>query len=119
MSIARRPTQQTTSQHVFSLSVDAAEVEAFSMWKEGAPFIFLNTGKSAEHGRFDAAHELGHLVLHRHEAPSGREADRHYRTLCIEISQTGISQAGTRRSAAGNIAGLGEGLCRPSSRGTR
>jgi hypothetical protein len=41
MSIARRPTQQTTSQHVFSLSVDAAEVEAFSMWKEGVPFIFL------------------------------------------------------------------------------
>jgi Zn-dependent peptidase ImmA (M78 family)/DNA-binding XRE family transcriptional regulator len=61
---------------VFSLSVDAAEVDAFSMWKDGVPFIFLNTGKSAEHGRFDAAHELGHLVLHRHGAPSGREAER-------------------------------------------
>ena len=60
---------------VFSLSVDAAEVDAFSMWKEGVPFIFLNTGKSAEHGRFDAAHELGHLVLHRHGAPNGREAE--------------------------------------------
>ena len=45
---------------IFSLSVNAAEVDAFSMWKDGVPFIFLNTGKSAEHGRFDAAHELGH-----------------------------------------------------------
>ena len=61
---------------VFSLSVDAAEVDAFSMWKDGVPFIFLNTGKSAEHGRFDAAHELGHLVLHRHGSPNGREAEQ-------------------------------------------
>jgi Zn-dependent peptidase ImmA (M78 family) len=61
---------------VFSLSVDAAEVDAFSLWKDGVPFIFLNTGKSAEHGRFDAAHELGHLVLHRHAAPSGREGEQ-------------------------------------------
>jgi Zn-dependent peptidase ImmA (M78 family) len=28
--------------------------------------IFLNTRKSAERSRFDAAHELGHLLLHRH-----------------------------------------------------
>jgi Zn-dependent peptidase ImmA (M78 family) len=32
--------------------------------------------KSSEHGRFDAAHELGHLVLHRHATPHGREAER-------------------------------------------
>ncbi len=61
---------------VFSLSIDAREVDAFSMWKESTPFVFLNTQKSAEHGRFDAAHELGHLVLHRHAAPQGREAER-------------------------------------------
>ena len=61
---------------VFSLSVDAAEVDAFSLWKEAVPFIFLNTGRSAEHSRFDAAHELGHLVLHHHGAPGGREAER-------------------------------------------
>jgi Zn-dependent peptidase ImmA (M78 family) len=61
---------------VFSLSIDAKEVDAFSMWKDGVPFIFLNTGKTAEHGRFDAAHELGHLVLHRHAAPNGREAEQ-------------------------------------------
>lgn len=61
---------------VFSLSVDAAEVDAFSMWRQSTPFVFLNTQKSAEHARFDAAHELGHLVLHRHGSPHGREAER-------------------------------------------
>ena len=61
---------------VFSLSVDALEVDAFSMWRQTTPFVFLNTKKSAEHSRFDAAHELGHLVLHRHGSPQGREAER-------------------------------------------
>jgi Zn-dependent peptidase ImmA (M78 family) len=60
---------------VFSLSIDAAEVDAFSLWKDSLPFVFLNTRKSAEHSRFDAAHELGHLLLHRHAAPGGREAE--------------------------------------------
>ena len=60
---------------VFSLSLDAAEVDAFSMWRQSTPFVFLNTKKSAEHSRFDAAHELGHLVLHRHGSPQGREAE--------------------------------------------
>lgn len=61
---------------VFSLALDAAEVDAFSMWRQSTPFVFLNTKKSAEHGRFDAAHELGHLVLHRHGSPQGREAEQ-------------------------------------------
>jgi Zn-dependent peptidase ImmA (M78 family)/DNA-binding XRE family transcriptional regulator len=61
---------------VFSLSIDAREVDAFSMWRDATPFVFLNTQKTAEHSRFDAAHELGHLVLHRHAAPHGREAER-------------------------------------------
>src|SRR2546428_7715869 len=61
---------------VFSLAIDAKEVDAFSMWHDSKPFIFLNTMKSAEHSRFDAAHELGHLVLHRHGEPQGQEAER-------------------------------------------
>ncbi len=61
---------------VFSMFEDTAEVDAFSLWRTTAPFVFLNTMKSAERSRFDAAHELGHLVLHRHAgAPSGREAE--------------------------------------------
>ena len=61
---------------IFSLSVDADEIDAFSMWRENTPFIFLNTRKSAEHSRFDAAHELGHLAMHRHGAPQGQDAER-------------------------------------------
>lgn len=61
--------------HVFSLSVDSKQVDAFSMWQDGHPFVLLNTFKSAEHGRFDAAHELGHLVLHRHGAIRGKEPE--------------------------------------------
>jgi Zn-dependent peptidase ImmA (M78 family)/transcriptional regulator with XRE-family HTH domain len=56
---------------IYSLAIDAKEVDAFSMWKGGVPFMFLNTTKSAEHCRFDAAHELGHLVLHQHAQPQG------------------------------------------------
>jgi Zn-dependent peptidase ImmA (M78 family) len=61
---------------VYSLAIDAKEVDAFSMWHGERPFIFLNTFKSEEHCRFDAAHELGHLVLHRHGSPQGPDIER-------------------------------------------
>lgn len=61
---------------VFSLAIDAIEVDAFSLWKGNVPFVFLNNLKTSEHSRFDAAHELGHLVLHRHAAPKGLDAER-------------------------------------------
>jgi Zn-dependent peptidase ImmA (M78 family) len=61
---------------IFSLAIDAHEVDAFSMWKAATPFVFLNNNKSSEHSRYDAAHELGHLVLHRHGGPRGREAEQ-------------------------------------------
>ncbi|ALJ29441.1 XRE family transcriptional regulator [Stenotrophomonas acidaminiphila] len=47
---------------VFSLAEETRDVDAFCIWHEGTPFVFLNTMKSAERSRFDAAHELGHLV---------------------------------------------------------
>lgn len=47
---------------VFSLAEEAREVDAFCTWYDCKPFVFLNTMKSAERSRFDAAHELGHLV---------------------------------------------------------
>lgn len=47
---------------VFSLAEEAREVDAFCTWHGSKPFVFLNTMKSAERSRFDAAHELGHLV---------------------------------------------------------
>lgn len=57
----------------FSLVDECREVDAFSFWHQGRPFVCLNTRKSAERSIFDSAHELGHLVLHRdHGAPRGR-----------------------------------------------
>lgn len=66
---------------VFSLCEDTNNVDAFSCWRGDNPFVFLNTFKSTERSRFDAAHELGHLVMHRHGAPQDSrqaesEADR-------------------------------------------
>lgn len=66
---------ETKGVRVFSLSEDTKNVDAFSCWRNGEAFVFLNTFKSAERSRFDAAHELGHLVLHRHGGPQGREAE--------------------------------------------
>jgi Zn-dependent peptidase ImmA (M78 family) len=52
---------------IFSLPVHDREVDAFSFWRADRPFIFLNTGRSAERMRFDLAHELAHLLLHRQD----------------------------------------------------
>lgn len=61
---------------VFSLAENTRDIDAFSFWRGETPYIFLNTLKSAEHSRFDAAHELGHLILHRHGEPAnGRRAE--------------------------------------------
>lgn len=61
---------------VFSLNEDTKNVDAFSCWRNDQPYVFLNTFKSTERSRFDAAHELGHLVMHRHGAPQdSREAE--------------------------------------------
>jgi Zn-dependent peptidase ImmA (M78 family) len=49
---------------VFSLADDCREVDAFSLIRDDRPLVFLNTDRSAERQRFDAAHELGHLLLH-------------------------------------------------------
>ncbi|MFI9723820.1 helix-turn-helix domain-containing protein [Streptomyces sp. NPDC052396] len=61
---------------VFSLAPDCLDADAFSTIKAGTPFVFLNTRKSGERGRFDAAHELGHLTLHcEHRIPHGRNSE--------------------------------------------
>lgn len=44
-----------------------ASLDAFSNWavEEEVPYFILSEGKSAVRSRFDAAHELAHIVLHR------------------------------------------------------
>lgn len=57
---------------VFSLAEDFLDVDAFSIYWHSMPYVWLNTRKSGERGRYDAAHELGHLVLHSEDRkPSG------------------------------------------------
>lgn len=49
---------------VISLSEDTANVNAFSFWRDGKPYVFLNNFKTPESSIFDSAHELAHLLLH-------------------------------------------------------
>lgn len=46
-------------------------LDAFSQWgtPEERPFVVLGARGSPARARFDAAHELGHMVLHRHLDP--------------------------------------------------
>lgn len=55
----------------------ADRVDAFSHWISGRPLIVLNSTKNdAARSRFDAAHELGHLVMHRDAHPGSAIAER-------------------------------------------
>jgi len=51
---------------VFSLAENNKDIDAFSVWRNEVPYVFLNRFKSAERSRYDAAHELCHLCLHKH-----------------------------------------------------
>jgi len=71
---------ETHGIRVLSLCENTASVNAFSFWRDDKPYIFLNNFKTAESSIFDSAHELAHLVMHKHGDPKGirsseREAD--------------------------------------------
>lgn len=70
---------------VFSLALDTARVDAFCFWHEGTPFVVLNRTKTAERGRFDGTHELGHLVLHRTIDFSSRDVEREADAFAAEF----------------------------------
>jgi Zn-dependent peptidase ImmA (M78 family) len=52
------------------------EVDAFSAWYCERPLVFLVAEHGASRTRFDAAHELVHLVMHADAAPGSREIER-------------------------------------------
>ena len=82
---------------VFSLAEDTVDVDAYSFWRGKVPYVFLNTMKSAERSRMDAAHELGHLVLHQEESPQrNREAEK-------EANQFGSAFLMPRSSVAARV----------------
>lgn len=51
--------------HVYGLPQISRSVDAFSTWYKQRPLVFLGMQKTPERSRFDAAHELGHLTMHR------------------------------------------------------
>src|SRR5260370_4308668 len=60
---------------VFSLVEETRHLDGYSFWRNERPYVFLNTIKTAEHSRFDAAHELGHLIMHRHTGSGHKTAE--------------------------------------------
>lgn len=61
---------------VLSLSDCAREIDAFSTWNGERPFVFLNPSVTAERSRMDCAHELAHLVLHRHQDSRNKDVEQ-------------------------------------------
>nr|WP_264674630.1 ImmA/IrrE family metallo-endopeptidase [Nocardioides lijunqiniae] len=62
---------------IYSLTDDNKDLDAYCLKWHNQPFIFLSQTKSAERSRFNAAHELGHLVLHAEDqAPHGQDAEQ-------------------------------------------
>lgn len=69
---------ETNGVLVSRIHVNAEKLDAFSQWSDrfGLPFVVLSRDKaSAARQRFDALHELAHLVLHRN-VPLKRLNDR-------------------------------------------
>lgn len=51
---------------VYTTTGNGKSVDALSLWREDRPYIFLNKFKvDGARARFDTAHELAHLVMHR------------------------------------------------------
>ncbi len=70
---------------VFSLVEETRHLDAYAFWRNNQPYVFLNTSKTGEHSRFDAAHELAHLVLHRHSGTSKRDAETEANAFASEF----------------------------------
>lgn len=59
----------------FALGGNLRKADALSTWISDTPVVLFNVTKSAERSRNDAAHELGHLLLHRHLPAAGEQAE--------------------------------------------
>lgn len=64
------------------------KLDAFSHWRGSRPIMFLSSDKaSAVRSRFDAAHELGHLILHTHINLSEIKDVRHRNKVLTAIEK--------------------------------
>lgn len=91
---------------IYSLTAENNELDAFSLYWHGQPFIFLSTTKSGERGRFDAAHELGHLVLHgEHLVPNrpAAEVEANRFAAALLMPQASVLAQGLRDATPARI----------------
>ena len=52
---------------ISKIKVGNNKIDAFSKWVNSTPYVFLSIDKdSAVRSRFDIAHELGHILLHKY-----------------------------------------------------
>jgi hypothetical protein len=83
---------------VFSLPGDVVAADTFSMWHQDRPYVLLNRRKIETQLRFDAARELGHLLLH--VPATGRQAQERATNFAsaflmpMEIAKTGALPTG-------------------------
>jgi Zn-dependent peptidase ImmA (M78 family) len=61
---------------IFSLVQETRHLDAYSLWRNDKPYVFLNTLKTTERMRYDALHEMAHLTMHRHSGSSHPNAER-------------------------------------------
>ncbi|MFG1955641.1 XRE family transcriptional regulator [Micromonospora sp. NPDC048830] len=71
---------------VLSLPDVSERVDAFSHWYGQRPFVFLNPAKNDRaRSRMDAAHELGHLLLHHDAEPGSQILEREATAFASEF----------------------------------
>lgn len=91
---------------IYALREDLRDLDAFSFVIDGNPFVLMSTRKSGERGRFDAAHELGHLVLHcEHEEPRGQDAENEANRFAAALLMPAdsVMAAGLRNATVATI----------------
>ena len=69
---------------VTRLTHDSRNVDAFSTWMGKRPLVILNDDKDdVARSRLDAAHELGHLVMHHDAEPDSRTVEQQAFTFAV------------------------------------
>ena len=109
---------------IASLNHDYSDIDAFCFYRDSIPYVFLNTGKSAERQRFDAAHELGHLVLHSDvdmeiNTSKDREAQANAFASSFLMPSSSVDGGGRCRAKLGRsvvLEGFGHGDDAPAKR---
>lgn len=91
---------------VYSLNHDNADLDAFCLYWHGQPFVLLSTEKSSERSRFDAAHELGHLILHGEDrVPHGVAAEQEANRFAAAflMPRSGVLAQGLRNAGVSQV----------------